>query len=253
MKNMKLIAAVISVVSSVVAAPVLAGSDRYILPPGCKAFLTVQQKDCRVEHHWTCSDDPEGSQWIMSMGEGGPEFLQQVDREFVWLKSYVPDSRESRAIKRPAQDLNSLSRLLEAGADNYDFEVQVSVDGAETAVERVRGYDRLTGEKITIDGEPLLVIAYDYSEQSNVEDQPVKSSGKQYVSERFRSFFLGQGRDEVGGEVTEYDAAPVQFIEPGEAGFLSVKPQYGCSQIMSGLSLPRNENMIPNKETNDDI
>jgi hypothetical protein len=37
------------------------------------------------------------------------------------------------------------------------------------------------------------------------------------------------------GSVTESDDTPVEFIFPGEPGFLSVSPKHGCGLVMSSL------------------
>jgi hypothetical protein len=33
------------------------------------------------------------------------------------------------------------------------------------------------------------------------------------------------------------DGTPVQFIRPGEAGFASVKPKFGCGAMMSSYEV----------------
>lgn len=229
-----------------------AGETQFSPPPGCKGFLSVQTKDCHVEHHWTCEGEPEGTQWIMMMDAQGPNFLQQVDGEFGWLKSYNLGEPERRELMQSSRDMNALSTLLASGFDDYDFDLRVLRDNEEVAQENVSGRDRLTGETVVIDGEPLLVVDFIYEEVNSAEADNFKAYGTQYVSEKFGSFFLGTGTEggtESGAQTSTYDATPMRFIEPGEPGFFSRKPQYGCNQIMSGLMQP----LATDKENNDDI
>jgi len=239
--------------SMVLAAPVTAGEKPFSPPPGCKGFLTVQTKDCRVEHHWTCEGEPDGTQWIMVMDAKGPNFLQQVDREFGWLQSFDLGGTDRRELRRPVRDMNSLTTLLNTGYDHYHFEQDVLRNNTPFATETIIGRDRLTGDQEVIDGEPLQVIDYAYEEVSSADPQVLKSYGTQYVSARFRSFFLGRGTDANSTGKDAYDASPVRFIEPGEAGFFTTTPQYGCREIMSGLTQHPTLTPTPNKENNNDI
>ena len=39
-------------------------------------------------------------------------------------------------------------------------------------------------------------------------------------------------------QVEEVDDTPKEFIQPGERGFLSVNPKYGCNEVMSSNEAP---------------
>ena len=221
----------------------------FIPPKGCTAFLTVQMKSCRVEHHWTCEGDAEGTQWIMMLGNQGPTFLQQVDREFRWLQSFPQRSDISRALIVPEKDPNSLTELLATRNDDFDFQQTVFSGGVAVAVDHVTGFDRLNGTRVTIDGEPLLVTEFKTEISSSAGGETIYSTGNQYVSERFRSFFQGRETEIVGSQSRDFDDSPILFIEPGEAGFLADQPEFGCDEMMSRLDMP----LADNTEKSDDL
>jgi len=214
--------------------PAQAGS--FIPPKGCTPYLTVQMKSCEVSHYWTCKGDPEGNRWIMSIDDNGPTFLQYLDNEFRWLQSYPQGVDITRELVLGEKDPNSLTELLETRHDDFEFKQRVLQSGKQIAVEHISGYDRLNGTRVRIDGEPLLVTEFEIFVQSG-SGSVVHTTGNQYVSERFRLFFQGRETEEAGGEVFHYDDTPVLFIEPGEAGFLADRPEFGCDAMMSALPL----------------
>ncbi len=216
--------------------PMAVQAGTFAPPKGCNAYLTVQMKSCEVSHHWTCVGDPEGDHWAMSIDGEGPAYLQHLDSEFRWLQGHPQRTDVSRALITNEVDANSLTELLETQRDDFDFTQTVSQNGKQIAVERITGYDRLTGERLTIDGEPLLVTEFEIHVVSSAGGAPSHTTGNQFVSERFRLFFQGHEVETSGGEVFEYDDTPVLFIEPGEAGFLSDRPEFGCDAMMSALS-----------------
>ena len=207
----------------------------FIPPKGCTAYLTVQMKSCEVSHFWTCEGDPEGNHWIISIDGEGPAFLQYLDREFRWLQSFPQGSSISRELIAKEADANSLTELLEKRRDDFDFQQSVLENGKQIAVEHITGYDRLNGTRVTIDGEPLLVTEFEIFVQSDDGSAVVHTTGNQFISERFRLFFQGRETETSGGEIFYYDDTPVLFVEPGEAGFLVDRPEFGCDAMMSAL------------------
>lgn len=227
---------ILPLIAGLALSPLITHAGTFTAPKGCTAYLTVQMKSCEVTHHWTCENDPEGDHWIMSMDNEGPAFLQYLDREFRWLQSYPQRNNISRKLITTEADANSLTELLETQRDDFDFTQAVSDRGTQFAIERITGYDSLTGDRVTIDGEPLLVTKFEIHVNSNTGGEPVHTTGNQYVSERFRLFFQGHEIEKSGSDMFEYDDTPVLFIEPGEAGFLSDQPEFGCDAMMSALT-----------------
>jgi len=229
--------------------PFAATAGTFTPPKGCTAYLTVQMSSCKVEQHWTCEGDPEGDHWALTIDADGPSYLQHLDREFRWLENYPLLGDFKRMLRPPEADANSLTQLLEKGRDDFDFEQSVSRGGKLFTTERVTGFDKLTGTKVRIDGEDLLVTEFEFRVESRADGQVSRTYGNQYVSPKFRLFFQGRETEEVGGETYHYDEKPVLFVEPGEAGFLADKPEFGCDQMMSGLQMP----LATEKERRDEL
>lgn len=223
------------ILALIMLAPVAAVAAQFTPPKGCTAYLTVQMKSCEVTHYWTCENDPKGDHWTVTIHNDGPTFLQHLDREFRWLKGYSQTSNVTRELIENEANPNSLTELLETGRDDFDFQQSVMQDGVQIGIDHVTGYDRLNGSRVSIDGEPLLVTEFEITMMSNDGFSTVRTTGNQFVSERFRLFFQGRESETTDGKTTHYDDTPVLFIEPGEAGFLADRPEYGCDAMMSAL------------------
>ncbi|MEM8632018.1 MAG: hypothetical protein AAGF74_12335 [Pseudomonadota bacterium] len=208
--------------TSLLPVPASAQGLSFRAPEGCDMFLTVQMKGCLVSHHWRCDTDPEGNHWAALVGPSGAAVFSEFDSEFQWLSSYslFNDSSETM-VDNPADPL-SMTELLENGLDSFDFEME-DAEGRT----RVRGFDRLTGDEIEIDGERLLITDFQMI-QTRDGELVSESTGQQFVSPDLRQFFLGFETDTRDGESFESDNSPVQFIRPGEAGFASAQPIFGC-------------------------
>lgn len=224
-------------------APMAATAGQFTPPKGCTAYLTVQMKSCEVTHYWTCKNDQKGDHWTLTIHNEGPTFLQHLDREFRWLKGYPQNSDITRELIENETDANSLTELLETGRDDFDFQQSVMQNGVQIGIDQITGYDRLNGSRVTIDGEPLLVTEFEITMDSGNGFDVTRTTGNQFVSERFRLFFQGRETETSGGKTTHYDDTPVLFIEPGEAGFLADRPEYGCDAMMSALPFEQQENL----------
>lgn len=200
-------------------------------PSGCEAFLTVQSRGCMVSHYWACTADPAGTHWRLSMDSDGPISLSFTDEEFRWLESVDLRSGVTARLVEPESDPASLTELMETGRDSFTFDL--SVEDAEGVFTRsYSGFDALTGEMVTIDGEPLARTEFSYSQSG--PDGTRSTSGNQYVSPDLRMFFGGKETLTMpdGAEVP-YDASPVDFARPGEAGYLNALPLYDCGDVLS--------------------
>lgn len=210
-----------------------AQDDRSFGPPeGCETFLTVQMKECRVEHHYTCADTGD-DRWRIVYDESGPEFLSHIDPQAQWIASYeLPDMIETRTLV-PAQEQSSVTELLESGRDSFDFTQQ----RAGGAIERVFGEDRIVERNVLIDGEVLHRTVFEVTYQRPDGTEIGRYTGSEYVSAKYRRFFAGRGKSEFGGVETAFDRSPIDFIHPGEPGFQAVAPLYECSMMMSALEV----------------
>jgi len=209
--------------------PVSAQEARLFTPPdGCQTYLTVQHRSCRVEHHFTCSDTGT-DRWRIAYEERGPVYMSRIDDEAQWISSRsLPDGGDTRTLL-PAKDPASMTELLEQGYDSFDFE-QRRADGT---VERVVGEDRIIGEAIAIDGEPLFQTEFNVTFYTRSGEIIGTYGGREYVSATHRRFFAGQGKSIFGGVENDFNRTPREFIYPGEPGFAAVEPIYDCGVMMS--------------------
>lgn len=205
------------------AAPALSGI--WPVPEGCEAFMTVQAKACRVSHYYKCARDNPGDQWRVDMDQEGPFFFSRIDHEAQWVESYDPE----RQVLDPAPaDPASFSELLSTGIDTWDFTVSKD-DGTGN---RASGYDRLTGRTVVIDGITLSETEVDFTEYDRAGNVTRRSRGNEYLHPDWRMFFAGPGETDLGdGQWLPIDGSPVDFIFPGEEGFLSTQPKYDCDAL----------------------
>lgn len=211
--------------ATVMATPVVA-QQSFDAPEGCEPKLTIQHKGCLLVNVWTCEADAPGDQWLAVFGQGGLFSVQKVDAEFQWVESFKVTGNE--ALQTPAADPASLTELFETQLDTWDFTIETE-DGPERNV----GFDMLTGETTTIDGELLLNTEYAGRTLDADGNELDNGSGRQFVSETHRLFFFGESWDaNTPDQVT--DMSPVEFIYPGEVGFFSDSPKFECNQLETG-------------------
>ena len=214
------------------AAPAAAQAPKtFTLPQGCDAFLTVQSRSCTVDHHFTCTGEPDGVKHRVSLDETGVTYLGSTDAETQWLTSFHALLDQSERLEDAPADRASLTELLETGVDTYDFRTLSDQAGAT----RYMGYDRLTGELVTIDDVTLHETEYQITAFAPDGTELWSSGGNEYVSERWRVFFGGVSTITVPGDSFEEDSSPVEFLYPGEPGFLSANPKFDCGATMSSL------------------
>lgn len=217
-----------------------ASARPWAAPEGCEIHLTVQARACRVSNHFRCTQDPPGDQWRADFDQDGLFFLSRIDDEAQWVESvsaggiFGDDLREE--LLPGAADPASLSELLATGADTYSFDL----DRSDGLVSRVEGFDRLTGESVTIDGVTLLQTEFEFTQTD--EDGIVirRARGNEFVSDELRTFFAGPGEADLGdGEWLPIDGSPVRFIFPGDEGFATTEPAYECAALTAEGAIPR--------------
>ncbi|NAZ37717.1 hypothetical protein [Rubellimicrobium sp. CFH 75288] len=214
-------------------APLAAQASRTFQPPqGCEAWLTIQMASCTVSHHFRCEADPEDWQRRVDMDEGGVTYYGAIDGQTQWVESFHLLSGHSERLAPDNPDPASLDELLATGLDTWDF----TTLSDEIGPTRYVGQDRLTGETETIDGVTLERTEYRIVALDPEGREIWRGEGREYVSRDWRMFLSGQSTYTAGGETTQTDDRPVEFIRPGEPGFLSASPKHGCGAMMSALS-----------------
>lgn len=217
----------IAALITLLAAPVAA--QEFTPPAGCEAYLTVQKRDCEVDHHFRCARDPAGHQQRASFNETQMTYLGTIDAETQWVISHrVPYNYTEELEPNPAEPA-SFSTLLETGTDAYDFETE----SAQVGTTRYVGSDTLTGRTVTIDGVTLEETNYQMTASDSSGAMLWQSEGTEYISREWRMFVAGQSTVTTPTNTFETDSRPMQFITAGEAGFLSLEPKFGCDILMS--------------------
>ncbi|NHB76605.1 hypothetical protein G8O29_07595 [Rhodobacter sp. M37P] len=208
---------------TVPAAPALAAS--WTVPEGCEAFMTVQSKACRVSHHYRCSADAPGDQWRVDMDQEGPFFYSRINHEAEWVESYDPIMQ---VLDPDPADPASMTELIGEGMDTWSF----SLSKADGSGSRAEGYDRLTGRSVVIDGITLSETEVEFAEYDRSGKLIRRSRGNEYMHSDWRLFFAGPGETDLGDGIWRpIDGSPVEFIFPGEEGFLARQPKYDCDAL----------------------
>lgn len=200
----------------------------FAVPAGCEAYLTIQSTSCTVSHYFKCEDDPVGHQRRADLDEDGLAYVGRIDSEAQWIESFQLRGGFTERLRGSVDEM-SLSELIANGEDSFDFETE----SREIGVTRYVGQDRLTGVTVEIDG--IVLQQTEYSIRSLAEDgtEIWRSSGNEFISTDWRMFLSGVSSYETSSDSFESDDTPVEFIFPGEAGFLSVNPKHGCGAMMS--------------------
>jgi hypothetical protein len=208
--------------------PALA-AETFALPQGCNAFVTIQSHSCAVEHYFTCESDPDGIKRRVSLGEDGLNFVGSTDRDAQWLTSFYPFTDHREELESSPADPASLSELLAKGVDTYDFQT----NSDEIGLTRYVGEDRLTGRTVVIDDVVLQQTDYNITAYGPDGTELWSSAGNEFVNAEWRSFIGGTTTVTSPDDSFDKDDRPVQFIFPGEPGFLSANPKFDCGAVLS--------------------
>lgn len=210
------------------ATPVAAQST-FSLPANCTAYLTVQMRSCTVSHHFTCSNDPDGNQRRVDLNQDGMIYAGEIDSETQWISSFRPATGDTETLESRPANPASLTELLETGVNEYDFRTQ----STDTGTTRYVGTDRLTGKTVTIDGETLQQTEYTIRALNPDGSEQWRSAGNEFISAEWRMFLSGTSTVVTPNDTFTTDDTPMQFIKPGEPGFLSSSPKFGCNAVLS--------------------
>ena len=202
-------------------------------PAGCEVYVTVQHRGCQVSNHYRCAGDAPGDQWATYFDSEGPYYLSKIDAETRWLESFdLVTGEGDRLGDQP--DAASFSTLLSTGRDEYDFS---TVETSGTAIGEVRvfrGFDALTGGRVVIDDIPLERTSFEIIAHDAAGQELWRRTGNQLISRDWRIFFAD--REEFVNSFGDRDSSletPVRFDFPGDAGFLSDKPEFDCDMMMT--------------------
>ncbi|MBC7137181.1 MAG: hypothetical protein H5U17_00280 [Defluviimonas sp.] len=215
-----------------------AAAANFTPPQGCTAFMSVQMRGCLVAHYFTCTGDAPGDRWNTLFDADGPFFTAKVDSEYQWIESWEHSPPQRSWLEEPSRDAASFSELLADGEDSYDFSTMSEVGQRRNYA----GLDRLTGTLTTIDGVTLEVTEFEIAETDAAGRLVARRWGNQYIHRDWRLFFSGRETFEDTAGRLPTDNTPVEFIMPGEPGYLSTVPLFGCDELMSGAPLPMEGN-----------
>ncbi len=216
------------------AVPAMAGSDRpFAAPAGCDVFATVQTLNCRVLQLFRCAGDAAGDQWMTNLDGEGPYYSARIDSETRWMESIALETGEVDRIGAIAADPASFTALLATGRDDWDFTVESSTG----EVRRYVGYDRLTGDSVTIDGVPLEQTQFESKTYAMDGSFIEQSEGGQLIHRDWRRFFSDtEVFVNAFGDKANVRDTPVEFAFPGDKGFLSQVPVHECGVVTASLA-----------------
>jgi hypothetical protein len=209
------------------------GAPAFTMPAGCDAFLTVQSESCAVDHHFTCEGDADGHQRRVSIDEQGLTYAGETDRETQWINSFHVMSGHRERLESNPVERASLSDLIKTGVDDFDFRT-LSDEIGET---RYVGQDTLTGREITIDSVTLAETTYDITAFDEDGNEMWSAKGNEFISRDWRMFLSGTGVITTPNGSFDRANRPVEFIFPGEPGFLSSRPKHGCGIAISSADI----------------
>lgn len=205
-------------------------AQQFSLPQGCEGYLTIQSTSCSVSHYFRCDEDTNGEQRRASMDEEGLSYVGRISSNAEWLESFHLRSGHTERLMSSVDPM-SMTELLENSVDTWDF----TTESREIGDSQYVGFDSLTGETVEIDGVTLLRTEYELTAFDAAGTEMWKSEGSEYVSPDWRMFIGGTSSYITSDDRFDSDDTPVEFIFPGEAGYLSVNPKFGCGVEMSSI------------------
>jgi hypothetical protein len=195
-----------------------------LVTPGsdCQATMTVQIRGCMVRTVMLCAPAKgAGPRIVVVQAHDNGQLIYLLDDDFQTLQIEDP-SYGNNTVTDMSGDMFSIRALLTTGSDSFAFSV-TNEDGSRGTLGGTRV---LTGEVVMIDGrEQQLVksvVSASYPDQSQE-----RRSETSFYDPALGVLLLGSVHVEGMGEVVDF--TPVDFIGPGEAGFLSTIPTEGCA------------------------
>jgi hypothetical protein len=206
--------------------PLPALAQQVGLPKGCTAFLTVQAAGCTVEHYFTCAGDPPGTRHRLEVYPDGFDFLSTTDAEGQWIETVDSYAGTTSRLEPNPADPGRWSDLLDDGVDTFDFQT-IADDGTAT---RFVGTDKMTGRIVTIAGRDLSELVSEMRAEDDAGNVLWSMTVTGYADTVERISFGGVVNWVLPDDAYSIDDSPVSFHAPGEDGFLSALPLYGCGE-----------------------
>lgn len=200
-------------------------ADYDVIPEGCTPILTVQTAMCMVSTNWTCGDEPWGvvsfdTDGLLSIirhtSQGAP-----IDAEYIWDNSY------DLVVGEP-EDPYSLAMMMLNGRESYALQIS-HTDPTGTRTQSLTGTDIFTGETLEVSGHSLREIEtnVEYLEADGTLNY--RATGTLHMLQDPLVLLNGSGVAVDGQGEFDYDDTPFELIFPGQPGFGSTTPQYGCA------------------------
>lgn len=227
--------------SSLIGSVARLAAQVFSMPQGCEGYLTIQNSSCSVSHYFRCDEDQNGEQRRATMDQAGLTYVGRINDEAEWLESFHLRSGHTER-QSTVVDPMSLNELLANSVDTWDF----STESREIGTRQYVGFDSLTGESVVIDGVTLLRTQYELTAFDAAGTEMWKSEGAEYVSREWRMFIAGLSSYITSDDRFDSDDTPVEFIYPGEPGYLSVNPKFGCGVEMSHNDMPISQPILTN-------
>lgn len=220
-------------VLAIVAAPSMSAlAQEFSLPAGCDGYLTIQSADCEVSHYFMCNNYAPGEQGRATLTEEGLSYVGRINSEAEWIESFHLRTGHTERLAQSVDPM-SISELMANDLDTWDF----TTASAEIGDTRYVGMDRLTGESAEIDGITLLRTEYQIISYDVEGNEVWSATGREFISPEWRMFIGGESSYTTSEGTFDSDSTPVEFIFPGESGFMSINPKYGCGVQMSSFEI----------------
>ena len=207
--------------------PAFAGS--FTPPEGCALKMTVQSRGCNVSNYYICQADNAGDQWRADFDQEGIFFQSKIDSETQWIESYEINPPVKQTLDPNPTDPASFSDLLATGMDSFAF--GLSKDNGEKS--NVRGFDRLTGQEVVIDGVTLKQTEFEMTETDLDGNVLRQARGREFISPDYRTFFSGSSEFWTGDAWLPLEGSPMSFDFEGDKGFGATQPIFDCDAVLS--------------------
>jgi len=197
-------------------------------PAACKPQVTVQMLACRVDHVYTC---PDGTVWTDTF-EGDMRGAQldhvtitTADGDLIW-QGMGPDGVAATNDK-PAF---SIARAMKEGAFKFTMPLEFHISGvvtpsvSEGTVTPVPGTIWVTGHEFH---------RFDVYQETRIgKDGPALTTRDvNYYDPKLGFVIFGEAETTVDDKRRTYNWVPFAILNPGDDGFLSPLPKYGCGEL----------------------